>query len=144
MTRYKITLSVLLLSMIIGVAIADLGYMHAGNDAWPPHAQFHGVWNVWHVAATHLLALYILWRVPLDARWRIRIACGIFLAFPLSFFVTLALAGLFGASLHPDVPAEQAPPSLFGLDGNLVSFLIIVPIAIWAWAGEERRLNATL
>ena len=51
-------LTVLLVLMIIATAMADLGFMHALNNAWPPHARLHAIWNVVHVTSTHGLALF--------------------------------------------------------------------------------------
>lgn len=57
--RYLLTL--LIAVSMIETALADLGYMHASNHAWPPHAKFHAIWAVMHVAAIHLLARRFLW-----------------------------------------------------------------------------------
>ena len=132
-------LTVLFGLMIIATAVADLGFMHASNDAWPPHARLHAIWNVIHVAGTHGLALGLLW-VGSNAGSivRVRVAVGIFVVFVVSFFVAAALSPMFEASVHPDVPLAERPPSLFGLDGNMLGFIIVLPIVIWAWRICER------
>ena len=86
-------LTVLFGLMIIATAVADLGFMHASNDAWPPHARLHAIWNVIHVAGTHGLALGLLW-VGSNAGSivRVRVAVGIFVVFVVSFFVAAALS----------------------------------------------------
>ena len=69
------TLTVLLVLSMLATAIADLGFMHAGNEAWPPHAKFHAVWNVVHVALTHAVALGVIWYRPGEATVRLAAPC---------------------------------------------------------------------
>ena len=136
----RFVLSVLLILMIIATAVADLGFMHASNDAWPPHAKYHAIWNVMHVAGTHGLALGVLWwGKSAGSIERVRIAAGIFLAFVISFFAATALSWLFGASPHPDLPVDERPPTLFGMDGNTLGFLLVLPFVAWAWRSSERE-----
>jgi hypothetical protein len=134
----RMVLSILIVLIIAATAVADLGFMHASNAAWPPHARLHAVWNVMHVAGTHALALVLLWAGP-DAGYilRVRIAVGIVFTFSASFFVAAALSPLFGASVHPDLPVSERPPTPFGLDGNLLGFLIALPLILWAWRRSE-------
>lgn len=129
----------LLLLSVVATAVADLGFMHASNALWPPHARFHAIWNVWHVAFTHSLAIALLWSPnPLTPVWRGRVALGILLAFVVSFFVANGFSGMFEASVHPDVPPRLAPPRLFGLDGNTFGFLLALPVIAWLWWRVER------
>lgn len=132
-------LTVLLILMIIATAIADLGFMHASNESWPPHARFHAIWNVVHVTGTHSLALGVLWIGPSsNSITRVRIAVGIFLAFVISFFIAALVSPLFEASVHPDLPMQQRPPTLLGMDGNMIGFLLVLPIVLYAWRICER------
>ena len=136
-------LTVLLILMIIATAVADLGFMHASNEAWPPHARYHAIWNVTHVAGTHGIALGLLWLGEnAGSIFRIRIAIGIFLAFVASFFVTTAISAPFGASVHPDLPPSERPPTLFGMDGNTLGFILVLPFVAWAWRVSEREAKA--
>lgn len=139
----KYLLTALLAASIIGTPIADLSYIHAGNEAWPPHARLHAIWAVLNVMATHGIALALIW-VGENARsiFRIRIAIMILLAYVMSFFASLAIAPIFDASAAPDLPAHQMPPTLFGLDGNVVSFLIAIPVIAYAWWLCERKAKA--
>ena len=139
--KHKYILTTLLILMILATAVADLGFMHAGNEVWPPHARLHAVWNVMHVLLTHSLALLILWSQLLPPKIGFRISLGIFLAFPLSFFIASAISGLFGASVHPDLPVSEQPPRLLGMDGNTIGFLAALPFAIWAWRISENELS---
>ena len=133
-------LTVLLVLMIIATAVADLGFMHASNDAWPPHARYHAIWNVFHVTATHGLALGLLWLGNnAGSIERIRIAVGVFLAFVVSFFASTALSPLFEASVHPDLPLAERHPTLLGMDGNTIGFLAVLPFVAWAWRVSERE-----
>ena len=140
----RIYLSILLALMILATAVADLGFMHALNDAWPPHARMHAIWNVAHVAATHGFALGLLW-LGADAGSiaRVRVAVAIFVAFGASFFVASALAPLFGGSVHPDLPPVERPPTLFGMDGNTIGFAIALPLVLAAWWRAERDARET-
>jgi hypothetical protein len=139
----RLTLTALLVLMIAATAVADLGFMHASNPAWPPHARLHAIWNVVHVAGTHLLALGLLWVGPnAGSVVRVRIAVGVLLAFVLSFFVAATLAPGFDGSVHPDLPAADRPPTLFGLDGNSLGFLLVLPIVLLAWLACEKRARS--
>ena len=132
-------LTVLLLISLISTVIADLSYLHAANEAWPPHARLHAVWGVTHVLATHLLALGLLWQGTLNLL-RVRVAALILLAYVVSFFFALLLAPLFGGVTTPDVPVDRMPPEPFGLDGNLFSFMVGLPFVLYAWWRCERDL----
>jgi len=133
-------LSGLLVLSVIGTPIADLGFMHAGNDAWPPHAKLHAVWSVFHTMAVQILALGILWVGPnAGSLFSIRISALILGAYIASFFLSLAAAPLFGASIVPDLPPESMPPTLFGLDGNVVSMIVATFLLAWAWWLSEKE-----
>ncbi len=130
----------MLVLLMLATAVADLGFMHATNVAWPPHARFHAVWNVFHVAATHGLALALLrFGTGASLILRTRLSVGIAAAFIFSFFATMVLASLFGASPHPDLPLAERPPVLWGLDGNALGLLFALPLLCWVWwkAGIE-------
>jgi len=134
-------LTVLLVLMIIATAIADLGFMHASNESWPPHARLHAIWNVVHVTGTHCLALGVLWiGANSNSIMRVRIALGILLTFVISFFIAALMSPLFGASVHPDLPMDQRPPTLWGMDGNMIGFLLVLPFVLYAWRICERDL----
>ena len=136
-------LTVLLVLMIVATAIADLGFMHASNDAWPPHARLHAIWNVVHVTGTHGLALGLLWTgANAGSIVRVRVAIGIFLAFVVSFFVAAVLSPIFEASVHPDLSLAERPPTLFSMDGNMLGFLLVLPFVVWAWRICERDARA--
>ena len=136
----RIVLSALIVLMVIATSIADLGFMHASNPAWPPHAKLHAIWNVTHVAGTHMLALGLLWIGPDSSSiLRLRVAVGILLAFMTGFLLASFAAPLFGASVHPDLPPVDRPPTVFGLDGNTVGFLIALPITLIAWRSCEKQ-----
>ena len=136
----RIMLTVILILMILATAVADLGFMHASNDAWPPHAKYHAIWNVTHVAGTHGIALAVLWvGAGADSILRFRIAAGILLAFIVGFFAATVLSGLFDASVHPDLPIAERPPTLLGMDGNTIGFLLVLPFVAWAWRRAERE-----
>lgn len=137
MGRY--VLSVVFVLMIVATAVADLGFMHASNEVWPPHARLHAVWNVLHVLGTHSVALGLLWvGARAGSIQRVRAAALVSLAFVASFFGAALLAPLFGASVHPDLPLHERPPTLLGMDGNTLGFVLIVPVVVWAWWTCER------
>lgn len=130
----KNILSAVLVVSIIGTAIADLGYMHASNVSWPPHAKLHAVWSVLHTMGVQSLALGVLWIGAFGEQIvRIRIAILILFMYVSSFFVSLVLAPLFGAAITPDLPLERMPPTLLGLDGNVISMLVATPLIVWIW-----------
>ena len=137
----KLLIGLLLLS-IIATAIADLGFMHALNEFWPPHARLHAIWNVVHVTFTHSIALGLLTirYVDLDII-RIRISVAIFLAYILSFFCAALLSTFFGASTIPDLPIQQRPPTIFGMDGNMFGFLLALPVVLYAWWESEKEFK---
>ena len=140
MGRYLLT--VLIVISLAATAVADLGYMHASNPAWPAHARLHGIWNVTQVFATHSLALGLLWLGDNAVSIvRVRVAALIMIAYPGSFFLAVALAPLFGASVLPDVPPRNMPPQPFGMDGNLFGFLVGLPLIVLAWWLCERSGN---
>ncbi len=124
-------LVVLVAISAVATAVADLSYIHAGNSDWPPHARLHAIWGVAHVLGTHSIALYLLSVRP-DI-FRIRIGVGILLAYALTLFVALLVAPLFGASVEPDLLPADMPPKILGLDGNVFSFLIGVPLILLGW-----------
>lgn len=131
----------LLLISAIATVIADLGFMHASNDAWPGHAKLHAIWGVFHVLGTHAIGLWLLCIGTLDVM-RVRVAALILLAYTISFFISLVVAPLFGAAAEPDVPLAARPPELFGLDGNFLSFLVGLPVIAYAWWRCERAFRA--
>ena len=138
-TRARTILTAVLVLTIISGAIADFGFMHASNDGWPPHAKFHALWNVWHITGTHGLALAVFWLdMNLDKHVQIRLATLIHLALAVSFFISMATATVWGASVHPDIPVADRPPTLFGIDGNVLGFLLATPLVVWAWLSVER------
>ncbi len=130
----------LLLISAIATVVADLGFMHASNDAWPGHAKLHAIWGVFHVLGTHSIALWLLCVGTLSLI-RARAAALILLAYTISFFIALALAPLFGGAAKPDVPENMMPPTLFGLDGNILSFLVGLPVVVYAWWRCEREIR---
>ncbi len=132
----------LILVSALATVVADLGFMHASNDAWPGHAKMHAVWGVFHVLGTHAIALGLLFVGTLNLL-RVRIAALILLAYTISFFVALAVGPAFGGAAKPDLPAHMMPPELFGLDGNMLSFLVGLPVLSYAWWRSERELRRT-
>jgi hypothetical protein len=132
-------LSFMIVAVVAGTLAIDLGFMHASNADWPPHARFHGVWFVLGVVATHCLALATLWFGESDTRLlRLRVAALIVLGNSVAFFAAWLLAPLFQASLTPDLPMERMPAKPLGLDGNLFSFLVITPLVLIGWWLSER------
>lgn len=122
------------LAIAVGTAVADLSGLHAQNPNWPPHARFHAMWHVFHVACIQCVAMASLWfalkKRPVDGVW---VAAGLVASYALSFLVSAASTPLFGAALPPDVPEELLPARPLGLDGNLFSILVITPIIVIGW-----------
>jgi len=138
----KLLIGLLLLS-IFATAIADLGFMHASNESWPPHARLHAIWNVVHVTFTHGVALGLLTIHYVEPDIiRIRIAVAIFLAYILSFFCAALLSSPFGASTIPDLPPHLRPSTILGMDGNMFGFLLALPVVLYAWWYCEKEFNA--
>ncbi len=129
-------LVVLVAISAVATAVADLSYIHAGNADWPPHARLHAIWGVMHVLGTHSIALFLLLVRP-DI-FRIRISVGILLAYALTLFVALLVAPMFGASVEPDLLPADMPPTILGLDGNVFSFLVGIPLILLGWWLCER------
>ena len=129
-------LAALIAVSALGTAVADLSYLHASNADWPPHAKLHALWGVAHVMATHSIALYLMLLRP-DI-FRIRLGVAILMAYTLTLFVALMLAPVFGASLTPDVAPADMPPEPLGMDGNLFSMMIGVPLILLGWWLCER------
>ena len=86
--------------------------------------------------ATHSIALYLVLVRP-DI-FRIRLGVAILMAYTLTLFVALMLAPVFGASLTPDVALADMPPEPLGMDGNLFSMMIGVPLILLGWWLCER------
>jgi hypothetical protein len=136
-----VLLSFMIVVVLAGTLAIDLGFMHASNADWPPHARFHGVWFVLGVVATHCLALALLWFGDEPTRTlRLRIAALIVFSNSIAFFASWLIAPLFHASLTPDLPSERMPDKPLGLDGNLFSFLVITPLVLLGWWLSEREL----
>ena len=135
--------------IVIGTAVADLSALHAQNPIWPPHARFHAVWHVMHVAAVQSVAVGLLWlALRRDVRRHVSPAAAILAAYVLSFLGAAVLAPWFGASITPDVPPDLMPTRPLGLDGNLFSVLVVTPIIVAAWLlarlGAWRRREENL
>lgn len=139
----RILLVVIFTVSAVGTAVADLGFMHASNEGWPPHAKLHAVWGVFHVLATHTVgATLLLWQFTVT---KARIAVAILLSYTLSFFVAWMVAPQFGGALAPDIAAEKLEASQrMGIDGNLLSFLVMVPLVLIGWWLCERAVPARL
>jgi hypothetical protein len=89
---------------------------------------------------THGIALALLWfGLKAGSIVRVRIAVAIFLAYIVSFFGAALMSSLFGASTHPDLPLEQRPPTIFGMDGNMFGFLLALPVIAYAWWRCEKQ-----
>jgi hypothetical protein len=145
--QVRFTVGCLLLatvSMVIvaGTAVADLSALHAQNPSWPPHARFHAMWHVVHVAGVQCVAMALLWtatkRQFIDGVWP---AAGLLGAYALSFLASVASTPLFGASITPDVSTELMPRRPLGLDGNLFSVLVVTPMILIGWALARRRAS---
>jgi hypothetical protein len=104
-----------------GPWIVDVNHTHVEHAAWTPHARLHAMWLIVTNSAVALLALGIMWRRGPTALFRARMAVGLGFCMVGSFFVAAALAPFYGGSMEADVPMRK----VFGLDGNLLSCLIM-------------------
>jgi hypothetical protein len=132
-------LATMSIAIVAGTALADLSALHAQNANWPPHARFHAMWHVVHVACVQCVGLALLWAaakgVSVHGVWA---AAGLLGSYALSFLASAASTPLFGASITPDVSAALMPRRPLGLDGNLFSVLVVTPMILIGWALARR------
>lgn len=118
----RLVLSGAALGTIAGTGRADLNRTHVFNPSWPPHARFHGAAGWGSVAASQLLALWLLWRPGQDAGdgdLAIKIAALLPAIAWIPFFPALATPG----TAVEDEPGHLA--RIGGVPANLVPATLI-------------------
>jgi hypothetical protein len=123
--------------------LMDINETHQLNEAWPPHARYHGAMLLSANILAGLIALYLLWsrRGAEGEGQRIRMAALLPALLWGSFFPALLAPGV---STWPDgVGRPEGFPLPFA--GNLiVAGVVIVLCALGArWASAPRISPAT-
>ncbi len=127
-----VTFGVLVYALVI--PYLEINPSHVLNEAWPPHARLHEVWQLTTHCALGLLALWLTW-------WRGAVAIASLLNICVmgGVLVAYVLADRYGGSIH---------------SGNLESVVLGVPVAVFAagvvvvlaivalWLGGPHRGNS--
>lgn len=110
LARACVTFGVLVYALVI--PYLEINPSHVLNEAWPPHARLHEVWQLTTHCALGLLALWLTW-------WRGAVAIASLLNVCVMGGVLVAhvLADGYGGSIH---------------SGNLESVVLGVPVAVFA------------
>lgn len=105
-----VTFGVLVYALVI--PYLEINPSHVFNDAWPPHARLHEVWQLTTHCALGLLAVWLAW-------WRDEVGVASLLNVCVMGGVLVAhvLADGYGGSIH---------------SGNLESAVLGVPVAVFA------------
>ena len=119
-SKVLITIATLMYA-VLGI-LADANPTHLLNPEWTPHARLHMAWLLGTFFSLGILSLVVLWKfdqVLLSALIGLGIAAG--------FWISIATLNLYGGSL-----ADPGSPdtSVFGIEGNVLSILIITALLI--------------
>lgn len=122
---------------IFGPYLADWNETHIYNPRWPPHAKYHNAQTMAFGPLLGALALYFLWGRRGDEKSNTTIA----MIFAGLYWAAQSLAFLFPgvAPFDPEF-AAGAPPSLFGLPGQLATDIVIFVLLGIAYLLEQKRL----
>lgn len=104
-----VTLGVLVYGLVI--PYLEINASHVFNEAWPPHARLHEVWQLTTHCALGALALWLAW-------WRskVRLASLLNMCVMGGVLVAYGLADEYGGSIH---------------SGNLQTAVWGVPLAVF-------------
>jgi len=136
MKRARIVLTIPAVVTLVVPLLMDVNETHQLNEAWPPHARYHGALFLSANVLAGLVALVLLWTrrgSPLEAA-RLRTAALLPALIWGSFFPALLAPGV---STWPDGTGR---PEGFPLPfaGNLVIAAVLVALcALGAWWARE-------
>ncbi len=110
LARACVTFGVLVYALVI--PYLEINPSHVFNEAWPPHARLHEVWQLTTHCTLGLLVLWLTW-------WRGEVAIASLVNVCVMGGVLMAylLADGYGGSIH---------------SGNLESVVLGVPVAVFA------------
>ena len=124
-----VTFGVLVYALVI--PWLEINASHVFNDAWPPHARLHEVWQLTTHCALGALALWLAW-------WRteVRIASLLNLCVMGGVPVAYVLADGYGGSIHSGNLQTAVP----GLPvAVLVAGLVVLLAAVaFVMAGRDK------
>jgi hypothetical protein len=133
----RILVTIPALFIAVGPPIADLNETHVLNPEWIGHARLHTVWLLSTNSLVAVLALALLWRLPLDSpRDSVLAGAALVGSVLLGFFVAAATQSAYGGSLtDPNGIAVTAGP----IDANLAAFSLLSCLVVAAVFQVRRR-----
>ena len=134
--KYIITL-VALVTMFAAYG-AEWNETHIYNPRWTPHAKFHNGQTMAFGTLLGALALYCLWVRRGDEHQNVKLAA----VFAVLYWAAQSLAFLFPGVASFDAEfAASAPPSLFGVPGQLTLDIVIFVLLGVAYLMERKRIT---
>ena len=140
MRRAQWLLTVPALVTLIVPLLMDSNHTHQLNEAWPPHARYHGAVLLSANVLAGLISLWLLWGAKGEATSRLRTAALLPGLLWGSFFPALLAPG---ASTWPD--GMGRPGGLPFAPNVIIGGLMVALCATGAWmAGRVSAHSATV
>jgi hypothetical protein len=133
--RWLITIGALLTAVVPN--LADWNHTHIFSEVWSPHARFHGAWQVLHVTAAALIALWLIWIKRGDRGLRVTLAALLLTAVWASFCVSYTVPGVALAD-----PGKRYP-SVLGIEPNTFLALLVLLLSAAGYWLERRAEGGT-
>jgi hypothetical protein len=129
----RVLISLAAVFTILSTEVADFNATHFYNEAWPPHARYHGVLLMCAMVGVGLASLALLWRPAAHSAERpLRVAIAALLPAMIwgSFFLALLVPG---TSSWPD-----GTPRSFAIAPNVIAGGIVVALCVAGWTIDRR------
>lgn len=123
-----VTLGVLVYGVV--VPFLEINTSHVLNDAWPPHARLHEVWQLTTNSSIGVLALWLVW-----AKGEVFIASILNIVVMGGVLVAYVLEEAYGGS----IVTGNVTKTVFGLDLAAFAAGLVVGLAVAALSLATRR-----
>lgn len=126
-SKILITLGVVVYAIV--VPFLEINASHVFNEAWPPHARLHEVWQLTTNSAIGVLALWLTW-----GKGEVRIASMLNVAVMGGVLVAHVLSGSYGGSII----SGNVEKTVLGIELAAFAAGVVVIMAVAAFFSESR------
>jgi hypothetical protein len=127
-SKIFITFGVMVYALVI--PFLEINASHVFNEAWPPHARLHEVWQLITNIAIGVIALWLAWK-----KAEIQIASVLNLAVLGGVLIAHALDESYGGSIN----SGNIESTLLGLHVAVFAAGLVVVLAIAAFFIDRRE-----